>query len=200
MALLASELQRVRYELGYNNLAVGAEPYVSYVAMFDKVVQVYLSAGAITSSATPVVASGVAAPFALTLTSPTGFTSGDIVIVDVDDRQEIVTSQALVGSTLTVLLIKPHSGTYPVTVEGGEGIVRENLNRIRETKAKMAQSFGSGSLKQVDEVQFYDTRGKSQFGVLGSQLMFWRDELAGCLGLPNAWRERQGGSLSTVGY
>lgn len=200
MALLPGELQRVRFELGFNVLSVGAEPYISYVAVFDKVIQVYLNSGAKTTSATTVTASpSGATPVTLTLTDPTGFTSGDQVVIDVDDRQEIAAS-SLSGSLLTVALSKPHSGIYAVTVESGEGIVRECLIRIREVKAKMAQAWGSGSLKKVDEVEFYDTNHRTQFGVLGSQLMFWRNELASALGMPNMWADRQGGMQTTVGY
>lgn len=200
MALLDSELQRVRFELGYNVLAAGAEPYISYVAVFDRVVQAYLNAGAKTTSATAVVAATTATPVAITLTSSVGFTAGDRVVVDVDARQEWGTVTLVSGSAITVPLKLAHSGTYPVTVEGGEAIVREQLARIREVKERMASQFGTGSLKKVDEVEFYERGGKSAFGVLGENLMFWRDELSGALGVPNMWRMKRGGGGTMVSY
>lgn len=200
MALLNSELQRVRYELGYNVLAAGAEPYISYVAIFDKVVQTYLNAGAKTTSTTAVTAASAATPVALTLTDATGFTAGDRVVVDVDARQEWATVTLVSGSAITVPLKLTHSGTYPVTVEGGEAIVRELLVKIRQVRDRMALQYGSGALKKVDEVEFYDRGGKSAFGVLGENLMYWRDELSGALGVPNLWRQKRGGGGIAVSY
>jgi len=200
LALLNSELQRVRYELGYNVLAAGAEPYISYVAIFDKVVQTYLNAGAKTTSTTAVTAASAATPVALTLTDATGFTAGDRVVVDVDARQEWATVTLVSGSAITVPLKLTHSGTYPVTVEGGEAIVRELLVKIRQVRDRMALQYGSGALKKVDEVEFYDRGGKSAFGVLGENLMYWRDELSGALGVPNLWRQKRGGGGIAVSY
>ena len=61
MALLTSELMRIRAELGYNALGVGAEPYVGITAVFDQIVKVYLNAGATTTSATAVTAADATA-------------------------------------------------------------------------------------------------------------------------------------------
>ena len=71
---------------------------------------------------------------------------------------------------------------------------------IRNVKAKMAQAFGAGSLKAVDEVQFYDTKGQTLFGVLGEQLKFWRDELASVLGIASMWRRNSGGGSRLAVY
>lgn len=201
MALLPGELQRVRFELGFNVLSAGAEPYISYVAVFDKVIQIYLNSGPVTTSSTAVVVSttGSPVPVAITLADPTGFTNNDQVVVDVDDRQEIVTG-GVAGSTLLVALSKAHSGTYAVSVESGEAIVRECLLRIREVKGQMASTFGSGAIKKVDEVEFYDLKGKALFGMLGNQLSFWRSELASALGMPDMWAERRACGQMTSGY
>ena len=62
MALTSAEVRRIRYELGYNVLAVGAEPYVGVTQLFEQVIQPYLTAGASTTSSTAVVASSTGAP------------------------------------------------------------------------------------------------------------------------------------------
>lgn len=200
MALLDSELARIKSELGWNLLNTGALPYIGVTSLFEQIIGPNLTAGAVTTSATGVSASVPASLASLTLASATGFTAGARIVVDVDARQETVTLESLSGSIASALLANPHSGTYPVTVEGGESIVRENLARIRNVKAQMAQAFGAGSLKKVDEVEFYDTHGQTLFGVLGEQLKFWRDELASALGIASMWRQRGGGSSRLAVY
>ena len=198
MAILDSELDRIRFETGWNLLAVGAEPYIGVAAIFDRVIQPNMRSGALTTSSTAVPESTNPAVRTLTLASGTGFETGCRVVVDVDDRQEVVTAQSVTGASLVAVLSKPHSGTYQVTVEGGESIVRECLKNIRDVKAQMATSFGEGTLKKVDEVEFYQIGRVGMFGALGEQLMFWRDELCSPLGIANMWRRRRsaGSSLS----
>lgn len=198
MPLLASEIARIKVELGFNAMGNGAVPWIDIVAIFEQVIQPFLSGGASTTSSTEVSAAGAPTPVALTLADATDISAGDRIVVDVDSRQETATIQSLVGPVATVLLSKEHSGTYPVTVEGGESIVREILQRIAETKAKMLEVYGTGSLKAVDEIEFYGTGGTTQFGNLGDQLMWWRDQLAAALGIQSMWSRRRasGGSLS----
>lgn len=201
MALLQSELDRIKAETGWNLLDVGALPYIGVTSLFEQIIGPNLRAGAVTSSSTGVTASpGGAALVALTLASAAGFSAGARVVVDVDDRQETVTLESISGLAASMLLSNAHSGTYPVTVEGGESIVREYLANIRNVKTQMAQAFGAGSLKAVDEVQFYDTKGRTLFGVLGEQLAFWRDELASALGIASMWRRNGGGSTRLSVY
>jgi hypothetical protein len=199
MALLDSEVARLRYELGFALLTVNAEPYIGFVSIFTQIIQPYLSAGASTTATGTIAVSTTPTPVTLTLASGTGFSTLCRVVIDVDDRQEVVTAQLVSGTSLTVLLTKAHSGTYPVTVEGGESIIREILGRIRDVKNELGQTFGTGALKKVDEVEFYGTRDRTLFGNLGQQLMFWRDELASALGMINAWAvKRSAGSRVAV--
>lgn len=184
MALLESEVLRIKAELGFNVLTISSEPWIGHTSIFEQVIQPYTQKGATTTSSTAVTASPFEpSPVTLVLASPTGFQSDQRVVVDVDGRQEAGTVQALAGSNLTVLLSKAHTGTFPVTVEGGESIIREILGYIRDAKQKMAESYGTGSLKKVDEIEFYQAGGQTYFGVLGGQLAYWRSELATVLGL-----------------
>ena len=52
MALLTSEITRIKAELGYPLLSNSAEPFVGIVAIFEQVIQPYTLAGAATTSAT----------------------------------------------------------------------------------------------------------------------------------------------------
>jgi len=200
MALLNSELARIKAELGFNLLNVGAIPYISITSLFEQVIQPYLSAGAITTSSTVVSAQTSPTAVTLTLASTTGFSQFDRVIVDVDDQQEAASIRAISGASITLLLSGAHSGTYPVTVEGGEAIVRENLRRIMAVKTAMADVLGEGELKKVDEVEFYQSAnakaasvGGGLFANLSAQLTYWRNELASCLGIASMWSQRASG-------
>lgn len=199
MALSTSELQRIKAELGWNVLSVGAEPYIGVAMVFDQVIATYMTAGAETTSATSVPEVSEPTQRTITLASATGFAAGARIWVDVGDRAESTTVQSLAATVATVVLSKPHSGTYPVYVDGGEAIVRELLARIAAVKAELASTFGEGALKQVDEVAFYQT-GMTAFASTGKALMFWRDELASVLGdvSLNRWRRRSGGGSMSV--
>jgi hypothetical protein len=204
MALLDSEVYRLKAELGYPLLTIGSVPYVAYTALFEQVVQVYLSAGATTSSSTAVTAATTATPVTLTLASATGFSVFSRVIVDVDDRQESATVSAVSGNTITVLLKGAHSGTYPVTVEGGEAIVRDILKNLATVKKQIASLVTKGGLKRAEDIEWYEAKN----GVGGSAalqdayklLAFWRDELAAALGVPNLWRSRGVDTLTPALY
>jgi hypothetical protein len=199
MALSDAEIWRCKQELGFNLLTVGAEPYIGVTAIFNQVIQVYLGTSAATTSTTAVVAAEAPTVVSLTLASVTGFSAGIRAVIDVDDAQETATVRSVTGSVISVFLSKAHAAGYPVSVEGPETIVRELLNNIRKVKAEMADTFGIGSLKQVDEIQFYQTGGGALFGNLGAQLCAWREELAAAFGIRSMWAEkRAGGSRMSV--
>lgn len=203
MALLTSEIMRIRVELGYNALNVGAEPYIGTQAVFNQVIQTYMQGGASTTSSTAVTAAATPTPVTLTLASATSFTVGDHVAVDVDARYESAVIETLSGSTITVLLSGTHSGTYPVSVEGGESIVREALRAIAACKALLTGSgLRSAGLKRADEVEFYaTTRGaSSRLADIRHELATWRDELAAVLGVQNLWRVRGGSARGVALY
>lgn len=197
MALLTSEITRIKAELGYPLLSVNAEPMIGIHAVFEQIIQPYTLSGATTTSATTVEAVSTPTPVALVLTAATGFVPGSVVVVDVDSRQERATIQSSVGSSITVQLSLPHTGTFPVTVEGGESIIREILLELRKLAQGMngAQSVMASlqsrlGLKKVDEVEFFgggNTLAAQGLDPMSQTLQlreYWRDELARCLGIP----------------
>lgn len=200
MALLEGELNRIKYELGYSVLTDNAVPYVDIVAVFETVVQNWTHAGETTTSSTAVVAA-TTTPTVLTLADATGFETHVRAVVDVGPRQEVATVQSVSGSTITLLLSNAHSGTYPVTVEGGESIVREILARIEETKnprAGLLNNVVNGQVAKVDEVSFF--KSSTEVGrsakELDRQLAYWRNELSSVLGVPNVRDEGASATLS----
>ena len=200
MALLDSELQRVRYELGYNTLNAGAEPYISVVAVFDQIVKTYLEAGATTTSATAVAAATAPSQVTLTLASGTGFHAGDRVVVDVDSRQESAHVQSVGVNTITLLLSNVHTGTYPVTVEGGESMVRMILTKLYAIGQSLGElSVSTAGIRRVDEIEFFGSSEINRVSQLKDLQMKWRDELASVLGVVNYWKEKQSaGQLAEV--
>lgn len=202
MALLDSEVRRIRAELGYNAMGLQAMPYIGISAIFDGVIQQYITGGATTTSATPVTAATTPTPQTLTLGSGTGFHAGDRVVIDVDARQEIVTVQNMPGAaTITVLLQKTHSGTYPVTVEGGESLVREcltELNALVGAGGYVSKQAKRAGIAKVDEVEFFGgaagaaSGGKDGLAQTKALVEFWRDRLAEVLGVERL--NRRGGT------
>jgi len=200
VALLDSEIARCKYELGYNLLTIGAEPYIGVARVFELVIQPNLLAGATTTSATvvtAVAAGALASPVTLTLASATGFSSGDRVIIDVDDRQEAATVQNVAGSTITVLLSKAHTGTYPVTVERGESIVREILGRLRDIANKLGTNVVQQvGIKKVDEIEFFGGNMYSIRREMQRMQDYWRNELASALGVRNLRTANAGSEIA----
>lgn len=199
MALTDSEVARLKAELGYNVLSVDAVPYIGITRVFENVIQQYVTAGAITTSATAVTAVSTPTPVALILTSATGFAAYNTVIIDVDERQEQATIQSLVTTTMTVQLKKAHSGTYPVTVEGPESIIREYLQKLRILSAPGGTFSSLGSrmgVKKVDEIEFFGGEfGSSTLKDVRALQRHFRNELAAILGVPNM-RDGAGHSVS----
>lgn len=214
MPLTQSELDRVKYELGYHGLSVNAEPYVSHLAYFTQVLQPYLEAGAQTMSSTPVYAATTPTPQTLALVSASGFAVGNVVVVDVDARQERATISHVAGNSITLQLSKAHGpGSFLVLVEGAESIVRDILNELRTLTVGMNGQSGTLSalksrvgLRRVDDVEFHG--GGNSVTSTGVDPMTsilelrerWRDELANVLGIErlNSRRDSGGGSSMAV--
>lgn len=199
MGLLDSEVARIRYEMGYVNLNVAAEPYIGIAAYFTQILQPYILGGATTTSSTPVTEATTPTPQTLTLASATGFATGGVVVIDVDSRQERATIQSLSGASMTVQLSLAHSGTYPVTLEGGESIIRDILMELRAVADAIKDLKTRVGLKAADDLQFFgggQTLASQGLDPLTQTLKlreYWRDELARCLGIPRLNGPNQGG-------
>lgn len=201
--LLDSEIQEIKVELGWHALTTSALPYVSWTALFEQVIQPNVSTLAETTSATA-IAPAPPASTTITLASGTGFLSGQRIVIDVDDQQETVTASVVQGAQLTAIFKLTHAGTYPVAVECGQTKIRKALAQIRSTKTKLATTYGLGTLKRADDVEWYQSGGNmsTQFGVLADQLLYWRDELAAACGdiSLNRWRRSARGGSGVAMY
>lgn len=181
MPLTTGELDRIKVELGFNVLNTAAQPYVGVTLLFDQVVQLYLREGLDTTTSTAVSAAPSGAAVSLTLANATGVTLHSRVAVDVDDFLEMATIRAIAGNVVTVILRKAHAGSYTVTLDGGLQQVRECLAALYTTQQLISELDGTGAIKAVDEVHFFDSRGRSRLELLEEQQRHWRIKLATCL-------------------
>ncbi len=201
MALLDSEIQRIRFELGYTLLNVNSEPYAEYFGTINRIIALYLNAGATTTSSTTVAVASTPTQRTLTLASATGFAVGETVWIDVLPQQEKATVQSVSGSTIVVHLQKAHVGTYPVTVDGGETIIREFLDALYENRLKIKAASNTAGIKQVDDIHFFGgTKTSSQAASLFQLRDELRDELASALGVVNLHKVRRGQGQSFSVY
>jgi hypothetical protein len=198
MPLTTGELDRVKAELGYNVLNTGAQPFIGVHMVFEQVILPYLREGNDTTSSTPVVAATDGAFVTISVASATGIVLHERIAVDVDDFFEMATVRSISATSVGVILKKAHSGTYPVSVDGGLVQVRECLAALYAIQLEMRDDLGGGAIKQVDEVHFYEMKSKrSSLEGLLSKRELWRDELRSRLGIPRrSIQQRCGGSVS----
>lgn len=211
MALRPEEILQIKYALGVSVTLLGAEPYIGYLAIFDKAIQPYIIDPS-TTSATAVTASSAGAQVLLTvaaipnIVSPVtpsvpAFTVGSSVVVDVGPNAE--TSQILFISGLTVLvtLVNAHGagGAYPIVMAGGEAVVRNILTRIAAIETQMTLfAPQAAGVKKVDEMEFFGgpSRGRSagdMASVLVAQREIARNDLGEAVGFPNLRTTRRAG-------
>lgn len=183
--LTQGELQRIKFELGFNQLTVGAEPYVSISRYFEQVVLPNLYSGEVSTSGTVVAASAPGpVPVTLVLSDASGFAMMDHVLVDVDSAQELATVQYASGNTITVQLAKAHGGggPYPVEVESGQSLIRQYLSYLRKIQDRIHRFGARAGVKKADEVEFFGgAHGRaaepSGFATLEQMQLHFRREL-----------------------
>ena len=206
MSLRNEEIIRLKLELGFNVTNLGAEPYITYAAVFDKAVQPYLVDVGTTSS-TPVVAAVSGAVVSLTIAtnplslSPTqalSFVVGSNIVVDVGPFLETSTILTVTALVIGVQLTLAHAAPYPVLLQGSEQIVRDLFARLDAIKSEMINvAPKTAGMQQVDEIQFFgNVRGRGKTQDKFASLMWQRDEarrdLAGALGIPYLRDVRRG--------
>jgi hypothetical protein len=175
------ELARIKAECLDVVLDVGAAPYFDIRAIYVVIQEHVLSSTiAPTTSATAVTTAG---PTTLTLASVSGLASGSRVVVDVDSSREVVTVRAVVGSTISVICRRLHSGTYPVEVESPLTIVRGLLADLAALDDQEQDATASAGLKRVDEVEWETGAGASISDRLLARRDALRDRLARACGI-----------------
>lgn len=195
--LTDDELARIKAEVLDNVLDQQATPWFDVRAIYEVLRDnVRSSSVSPTTSATAVTAPG---PTVLTLASATGYVAGQKVQIDCDAERETVTIRAVVGSTISVICRKSHSGTYPVEVESPLTLVRGVLSDLAmiETGAAL-DSLEAVGLKQVDEVVFRDDETLTRAVARARNQL--RERLASLCGLGFILSSARGRGGNTVVY
>jgi hypothetical protein len=212
MALRWEDVQRLKWETGYNAVNIGAELYVlnGYAAVFDSAIAPYLIDQGSTSS-TPVLAASPPANVQLTLASNPQvggnavgstvygnvFQVGSKIVVDVGPNQETdVIVQVISGLVITVQLTNAHFAPYPVVLQAGEFLARRILARLDTIDAQLrGYAPAVAGLAKADEVEFHaNKKGRSgqqdPFQSLMDQRDMGRRDLCALLGIENLWEKR----------
>lgn len=207
--LRIEEIIRCKFECGYNVTGAGAEPYVSYVAVFDRAVQPYLIDLSTTcASVVTAVSTGATVPITLaanpstigsvgattTTTQPFAFVQGSYISVDTGPNAETAQIQVLSGLVAYVQLFLAHgvNGAYPVAVMGAEQQIRDIITRLDVIKVEMLNVAPKmAGIAQVDEIKIYASARKaskgasmSKFDELVYQRLTARRDLCGAIGIP----------------
>jgi hypothetical protein len=214
MALRPEEILRIKYQLGVSVTLIGAEPYITYLAVFDKAIQPYIIDPS-TTSTTAVVAGTtqaitVAAIPLIVGTSTPAFVAGSYLTVDVGLAQEVVQAIVVTGTTVYGTFAFAHgaNGLYTVAMAGGEQVVREILTRIATIETKMNSIAPNvAGVNQADEVSFHPSstvasrRGtRDTFESLTQQREQARDDLGEAIGFANLRRLKRQSGMSSSPY
>lgn len=196
--LSTAEVDRIRMELGWNVLSIGAEPYIGHARIFDIIQQNVQGASvAATTASTAVTAAGVAT---ITLASVSGLSAQTRVQLDTDAQRETCTIIAVSGSAITVLCRKTHGSAYLVEVESALTLVRGLLSDLSALEqVQTLDAFNSLGLKQVDEVVWRDGE-KGLFDYVNEARESLRGALARACGIPTQSAAQRGRSSAVEVY
>ncbi len=153
MALTSSEIESLRFHLGYGNISVDSWPYSAdgFVALFEQVIAPNLT-GSTETTATTAITAGTSAT--VTPVSMTGIVAHAKLVIDVGDDVELVTVRSVTVSTFSAKFTKAHpSSGYPVALMGGHARLRMMLNQADQAwQAMQDASIGAtAGLKSVDK-------------------------------------------------
>lgn len=215
MALLQSEVWRIKMELGYHLIDVAAEPYIGFVALFDQVIKPYLIAGATTQSFDPITGSRTTVQLLSTFglgADLSGFEVGQQVVVDFAPFQErtVVRAVDTTLNTMSLVLTKDHGQSpdgFPITVESGETMVRNLINQLMvfddPTSSAYTKMLSRAGIKAlVGEVEFFGS-GSGSFSALqqANELRdYLRGQLASIIGVHNLNPSSGGGACAMSSY
>lgn len=208
--LRSEELDRIKYELGVPMTRVGAEPYISFVAIFDRIVQPYLFDNSTVSSSSVVSGATQAITLVSNPATPNGvgltFAVGTLCLVDIGPLQEQCVVQAISGLSATLTFANAHGAVvpYPIAPVGSEQIVRDILTRLDNIRVQLQTIAPAGAgVESVDDIRLFAS-GRGRKGTVldkAQALLFQRDvardDLGDAIGCPNFRRSKRGGSANS---
>lgn len=201
MALTSSEIQSLRFHLGYGAVGI-ASPYLpdTFLELFRDVVAPNIESGTSTTSVTSVSA-GTAT---IVVASATDIVARTRLVVDVGDKEETVVVRAVSGTSITADFALAHTSTpYPVAIESGETRLRSLLGAADAVHAKMTATtaIDSAGLKRAEDIEWYpDGSSGISGGVIGAQLRAYRQivgQLSSLVRVQPVWAQGRTTGLET---
>jgi len=210
--LRPEEIDRLRFELGVPLTRIGAEPYIGYIAVFDRVITPYLYDNS-TTSVTPVTAGSVAVTLAANPAPPNNigltFNVGTNCLVDVGPAQEQAVIQSITGLVATFVFANAHGTggiSYPIQPVGSEQIVRLIIQRLDNIEAQMRLvATRTAGIEQADEIKMVPRGGgrrttEDMIEVLVRQREVARDDLGDAIGFGDWRKMRNGATARATGF
>jgi hypothetical protein len=201
MSLTPTEIQSLRFHLGFGQVGVGAFPYTNdgFQEVFEQVIAPNLQSGASTTSATAVVAAGIAT---IVLADATGFVAGAPAFVDVGEDCEEVVVRSVAGLNLSARFALVHPGGYQVALVSGESRLRYLMlqaDKVWRTmqSGKVTKTAGLHSLDKGSIVWF---QGAQVLKDILSQYQAIAMSISSLVRVKPAWYDEQMGSGVCTAY
>jgi hypothetical protein len=179
MAITDSEIERLRFFLGWGNLDVAAYPYTpdGFFEAFYDIVAPNLTTGAESTVAVSIAAAGIVTVTPAAMTDIVPWTR---LVVDVGSDEETVTVRATTATTFTARFEKAHAASFPIAVDSGTTRLRSLLAKAEATLAEKTGTkiSSAAGLKMVGqgEVEWFGVT--SALMATDAQLLSIRRELS----------------------
>lgn len=153
MTLSSSEVESIRFHLGYGNIGLGVSMYTpdGFKELFDQIIAPYLTGDTETTATTAIVAG---TNTTVTPVSMTGIVPYAKLVIDVGDDVELVMVRSVTVSSFTAKFTKAHPASgYPIALMGGHARVRLLLNQADVAWQSMqdASIGATAGLQSVDK-------------------------------------------------
>lgn len=153
MALTSSEVESLRFHLGFGNVGTGAYPYTpdGFQAVFEQVIAPNLTGSTETTATTAITAGSTTT---VTPVSMTGIVVHAALVVDTGPAAELVQVRSVTLTAFTAAFVNDHpSSGYPVALMGGHARLRWLLTKADAAWAALQDATigDTAGLKQVDK-------------------------------------------------
>lgn len=134
-----SEIERLRFFLGYGNVDVNAYPYTpdGFLELFRDVVAPNLTTSAETTAPVSIAAAGIVT---VTPAAMDEIVVYGRLVIDVGEDEETVTVRAITATTFTARFAKAHAAPFPIAVDSGTTRLRQLLAKA---EAVLAEKTGT---------------------------------------------------------
>ncbi len=185
MALTNSEVESLRFFLGWGNLDVRAYPYTRdgwWEALYG-VVKESLTDGAETTASIAITAAGINT---VTPGSMTDIVTHARLVIDVGDDEETVVVRSTTLTTFSARFAKAHAANYTIAVESGVTRCRQLLAKAYAVLSVLVGSkiTSSAGLKMVGQGEVEWFGPTAVLTATGSQLDTVRRQLSSLVRIP----------------